>query len=324
MEDLNIALQTDIPQIVVEVDLEAAERYGLKPGDVRRAVAALVASEEVNDTYREGKVFDVRIWGAPEIRDSPTAIAALQLDTPGGEQIRLDDVASVVIAPTPNTIRREGVSRRIDVVANVGERDLGAVVADVEAAIAGVEFPLEYHPEVLGEYAERRAANDRLATFAVGAAIAVFLLQMAFGSWRLAILSFLTLPSALVGGLLAAWVGGGVISLGSLVGFFTVLGIAARNGIMLINHFQHLERHEGEPFGGAGPARGVGAAVADPHDGTRDGPRARPAGGRRDAPGARDRAPDGGRHPGRARDVDAAQPVRRADALPALRAAVDR
>jgi Cu/Ag efflux pump CusA len=75
------------------------------------------------------------------------------------------------------------------------------------------------------------------------------LLQTSFGSTRLAILSFLTLPSALVGGVLAAWLGSGVISLGSLVGFFTVFGIAARNGIMMINHFQHLEREEGEPFG---------------------------------------------------------------------------
>src|SRR5258708_9311107 len=75
------------------------------------------------------------------------------------------------------------------------------------------------------------------------------LLQQSFDSWRLATLSFLTLPSALVGGVLAAWLAGGVISLGSLIGFLTVLGIAARNGIIMINHFQHLERHEGATFG---------------------------------------------------------------------------
>ncbi|MDQ4035511.1 MAG: efflux RND transporter permease subunit, partial [Chloroflexota bacterium] len=129
-------------------------------------------------------------------------------------------------------------------------RDLGSVVEDVEAALANVEFPLEYYPELLGEYAERQAAQDRLLLFGVVAAIGVFLLlQASYGSARLALLSFLTLPSALVGGVLAAWVSGGVISLGSLVGFFTVLGIAARNGIMMINHFQHLERYEGETFG---------------------------------------------------------------------------
>ena len=121
---------------------------------------------------------------------------------------------------------------------------------DVEAAVAGIQFDEGYHPEFLGEFAERQAAQGRLLLFAFAAVIGIFLLlQASFGSTRLAILSFLCLPSALVGGVLAAWIGGGVISLGSLVGFFTVLGIAARNGIMMINHFQHLERYEGEEFG---------------------------------------------------------------------------
>jgi Cu/Ag efflux pump CusA len=103
---------------------------------------------------------------------------------------------------------------------------------------------------LLGEYGERQAAQRRLAGFALAAIIGIFLLlQASFGSVRLGLLSFLTLPSALVGGVLAAWLGDGVLSLGSLVGFLTVLGIAARNGIMLISHFQHLERAEGETFG---------------------------------------------------------------------------
>jgi Cu/Ag efflux pump CusA len=132
----------------------------------------------------------------------------------------------------------------------VSGRDLGAVIEDVEAALASTEFPEGYHPELLGEFAERQKAQDRLLLFAIAAAIGVFLLlQAAFGNTRLAILSFLTLPAALVGGILAAWLGTGVISLGALVGFFTVLGIAARNGIMMISHFQHLERYEGEEFG---------------------------------------------------------------------------
>ena len=107
-----------------------------------------------------------------------------------------------------------------------------------------------YHAEMLGEYQERQAAQSRLLESAViAAALILFLLQAAFRRWRLALLAFLTLPMALVGGVLAAWIGGGVISLGSLVGFFTVFGIAARNGILLINHYQHLEEEEGETFG---------------------------------------------------------------------------
>ncbi|MDQ6682002.1 MAG: efflux RND transporter permease subunit, partial [Chloroflexota bacterium] len=164
--------------------------------------------------------------------------------------VPLSQVADVRMVPTPNSIKHEGRSRKMDVTANVTERDLGAVVREVQAALAQVRFPQGYHAELLGEYAERQAAQDRLLLFALLAVIGVFgLLQAAFGSTRLAIVSFLTLPFALVGGVLAAWLTGGIISLGSLVGFFTVLGIAARNGIMMINHFQHLEREEGVPFG---------------------------------------------------------------------------
>jgi Cu/Ag efflux pump CusA len=123
-------------------------------------------------------------------------------------------------------------------------------VADIERELEGVEWPTEFRAEMLGEYTERQAAQNRLLLFSILAAIAIFLLlQASFGSWRLATLSFVTLPIALVGGVLAAYLGGGIISLGSLVGFLTVFGIVARNGIMLISHCQHLEREEGEPFG---------------------------------------------------------------------------
>jgi Cu/Ag efflux pump CusA len=113
-----------------------------------------------------------------------------------------------------------------------------------------MKLPLGYRAEMLGEAAERQSAQHRLLTFAIGAAACIFLLlQAAFGSWRLASLLFFTLPMALVGGVLAAYAGVGEISLGALIGFYTVMGIAARNGIMMITHFQHLERHEDETFG---------------------------------------------------------------------------
>jgi CzcA family heavy metal efflux pump len=248
--DLHTQLQVEIPQVEVEVDLAAARAHGIKPGDVRRAVSVMLASEEVGDIFVAGKAYDVHVWTTPAVRQSVTDIEALPIDTPVAGQVPLGELADVRIAATPNTITHEGLTRRMDVDANVRGRDLGAVVADVEAAIDGIEFPQEYHPELLGEFAERQAAQTRLLLFAITALVGVFLLlQASFGSTRLAVLSFLTLPSALVGGVLAAFLTGGTLSLGSLVGFFTVLGIAARNGIMMINHFQHLERFEGEPFG---------------------------------------------------------------------------
>ena len=247
----HVDLHENVPQVRVEVDLVAAKRYGIKPGDVRRAAAWLMASEEAGDVYHDGRTFDVRLWSTPETRRNLTDLENLLLDMPGGGHARLTDVADVRIVPTPNVIHHEGLFRNIDVGANVdGTRDLGSVVSDLERRLEDVEWPLEFRAELLGEFTERQAAQRRLLLFAIGAAIGILLLlQASFGSWRLATLAFVTLPVALVGGVLAAYLGGGVISLGSLVGFLTVLGIVARNGIMLISHYQHLERHEGEPFG---------------------------------------------------------------------------
>jgi CzcA family heavy metal efflux pump len=250
ISDDHVDLQVDEPQIEVEVDLPKAAAYGLKPGDVRRAAATLVAGEEVGDIFRNGKAYDTVVWSTPETRGNVAAIGNLPIDTPTGQVIKLSDVATVVIRPVPNVIERENDSRRIDVAANVSGRDLGSVVADVKTVLDGVTFERGYHAELLGEYAEREAAQKNLGGIGIIAGLAILLLlQVAFGSWRLATLAFVTLPVALVGGALAAYIAGGDVSLGSLVGFFTVFGIAARNGILLINHCQHLERNEGMTFG---------------------------------------------------------------------------
>jgi len=259
----HVDLQVDVPQVEVEVNLAAAQRYGLKPGDVRRAAGVLVSGEEVGDVYRGGKAYDVQVWSTPETRHSLTSIRELPIDTPSGGRVRLGDVAEVRVKPTPNVIEHDGGSRKIDIAANVRGRDLGSVVRDVQEKLEKIDFPRQYHAELLGEYAERQKAQNRLFTLGIGAAIAIFiLLQLSFGSWRLAFLSFVTLPSALVGGVLAAYLSTGIISLGSLVGFFTVLGIAARNGILLISHYQHLERYEGEAFGPALVLRGARERLA--------------------------------------------------------------
>lgn len=248
--DNHVDFQVDVPQIQVHVDLARAARYGLKPGDVRRAAATLVAGEEVGDIFRDGKAYDTVVWSTPETRSNVSSISNLLIDTPSGQRVRMGDVADVSIQPIPNLIERQGDSRRIDVAANVQGRDLGSVAKEVGEKIEHVTYPRGYHAELLGEWAERQAAQRRLLQSAGLAALAILLLlQTSFGSWRLATLSFLTLPVALVGGVLAAYLSGGVISLGSLVGFFTVFGIAARNGILLINHCQHLETEEGETFG---------------------------------------------------------------------------
>jgi len=251
VQDLYVELQAEVPQVQVQVNLAAAQRYGIKPGDVRRESATLLAGEEVGDLYRKGKAYDVNVWSKPVIRTSLTDLQNLPIDIPGGGYTTMGELADISIRPSQNVIERENDSRRIDVDGEVPKgRDLGAVMDEVADRVSKVHFPLGYHAEILGEYAERQAAQNRLLLFFVIAAIGVFLVLLAsFGNGRLAILSFLTLPSALVGGVLAAFVTSGIITLGSLVGFLTVFGIAARNGIMMINHYQHLERYEGEKFG---------------------------------------------------------------------------
>ena len=250
VKDAHTDISQDVPQVQVRVKLDAAEKVGLKPGDVRRAAATLVAGEEVGDIFRAGRAYDVVVWSTPETRSNVTALEQLPIDTPTGARVKLEDVADVSVEPNPNAIERQGDSRRLDVGAGVEGRDLGSVVNELNAKLAGVTFPRGYHAEVLGEYQERQTAQSRLLTSAVVAGLLILLLlQTSFRSWRLAVLVFLTLPMALVGGVLAAWLAGGILSLGSLVGFFTVFGIAARNGILLINHYQHLEQEEGMEFG---------------------------------------------------------------------------
>ena len=247
---LHKELMVEVPQVQVKVKLDVARQYGLKPGDVRRASAAIVAGNEVGDIFNSGRTYDVHVWSARESRHSLDALQNMLINTPTGKTVRLSEVADVQIAPTPNSIGREGGSRRIDVHSNVKDRDLSSVAQDVQKRLDTINFPIGYRAVLQGEYAELKAARNRMLTYSALAAIAIFLLlQVSLADWRLATMSFLTLPFALVGGILAAFPAGGVISLGSLVGFLTVLGIAARNGIMMISHFQHLERFEGETFG---------------------------------------------------------------------------
>ena len=247
----SVDFQEEIPQIKVEVDLDSAKQYGIKPGDVRRAASRMIAGEEAGDLYVAGQAHDVQLWSPPENRNSLTDLQTLPVDVPGGGRVTLDEVADISIEAVPNVIHHEGLFRTIDVGANLdGTRDLGSVVADIDEVLQTVDFPLEFRAELLGEYQERQAAQERLLLFAGGAAILILLLlQASFRSWRVAFLYFVTLPIALVGGVLAAYLGSKVLTLGSLVGFLAVFGIVARHGIMLISHCQHLEREEGVAFG---------------------------------------------------------------------------
>jgi len=261
--DPQVLLPVEEPTLEIEVDLAAAQAHGIKPGDVRRAAAVLLSGLQVGSLFEEQKVLDVVVWGTPKTRGDLTAIHDLLIDTPDGGHVRLGNVAYVRLASAPTVIRREGVSPYLDVLLGVQGRNPDAVTKDVKAAIRAVPFSLEYHAELVGDYATRQSGLQRILLATLVVVIGVFLLlQAAVGSWRLALVVLLTLPVALAGGMIVAVLLGGGASLSSLLGLVTVLAIAVRNGVVLIGHCQHLEQEEGEAFGPELVLRAAGERMA--------------------------------------------------------------
>jgi Cu/Ag efflux pump CusA len=245
----------DTPAVEIEVSVAKAAKYGLKPGDVRRASATLVAATVAGSLFEDQKVFEVVVWGVPALRQNLSTIENLLIDAPvggpggGPTQVRLRDVADVRIAPKPEIITHDQVSRSIDVVANVRGRGLGAVTDEVDDRLAQVTFPREHHLEVLGGGQEQASSDLLVWAYVIGAGILIFfLLQAGFASWRLASLQFLLLPAALAGGLVVAAVDRAAVSAIALAGLLTVLAMAIRGGLLQVKQYQRLE-DEGQPLG---------------------------------------------------------------------------
>ena len=248
--DLKVEPQVLVPMVEIGYRDEMARLAGLTPGQVRRTATTLIQGTKVGEIYQDQQIIDVTVRGIEDLRNNMMALGNIRIDGPGGSLIPFRDVADIQVVPAPNSIRRENGSRRIDVTLNVSGRDLGSVAREVESRVRELEFERGYFPEFIGEYAERQAARNRLYALGFLSLISILLiLHSDFKSVHLVFLIFISLPFALVGGVAATFITGGVLSLGSLVGFVTVLGIAARNGIMLISHYRHLEEEEGMSFG---------------------------------------------------------------------------
>ena len=244
------------PTLQIKVDVLAGERYGIKPGDVRRAAATLLSGIVAGSLFEQQKVFDVVVWGTPSTRSSLASIRNLLIDTPDGGHVRLGRVADARIVSGPAVIERQAVSRYLDVTANVEGRDAGAAKGDIEHALQGIRFPPESHAEVLASVGQPKG---RLISVAIAALIGIIVLvQALFGSWRLAAVSVVLLPVALTGGLLAALAGGGTLSFGSYIGLLAVLALAARNVLLLMSRYRELEHDAGEAFGTELVLRGAG------------------------------------------------------------------
>ncbi|MFO0579745.1 MAG: efflux RND transporter permease subunit [Polyangia bacterium] len=256
--DLKIEPQITVPQLEVRLRPERGALYALTAAQVRRAVRTLVAGRRVGEVYPGQRSVEVVLWSPESVRTDLTALARLLLDTPTGERVELGDVADLRVVPAPGEIKREAGSRRLDVTCNVRGRDLGSVAREIEKKVRGLPFPPGYYPEILGEYAAQQRARRQFLGLCLLSLAGIFgLLYLDLRSVRHALLLFATLPCALIGGVGGALLGGGVLSLGSLVGFVSVLGIAARNGILILSHYRHLQDEEGEPFGPALIVRGA-------------------------------------------------------------------
>ena len=249
ISDLKVESQVLIPQIEIRLKQEAAQRYGINTNDIRKVTSTVLKGTKVGEVYETQQKVDVVVIGNLESKLDLTAIQQLPIDSVFGSQLKVKDVAEVYIVGMPNEIKREAASRRIDIVANAKNRDLGSVAAEVEAKVSNLTFPTGYYPQFLGEHTAQKAASKKLLGLTALMLLAIVLIvYIDFKSYRHTMIFLASLPFALMGGVIGVYISGGTVSLGSIVGFIAVLGIAARNGILLISHYRHLNINEGMPL----------------------------------------------------------------------------
>ena len=221
------------PTVDVRVKLAAAQKYGLRPGDVRREATTLTSGLIVGNLYEQSKIFDVVVWGTPGSRSDMTELGNLLIGTPSGQMVPLKTVATVAIRPEPTAITHDDVLRDVEVAANV-TGDPAAAADTVKQRLAAVPMPYEYHAEVFSSAATGRADLLRTLGYAAAALIGIFLLlQAAVASWRRAGLLMLSLPLSVAGGVLTAPLAGGLWSVGALAGLVAVLALAIRDSVVL-------------------------------------------------------------------------------------------
>jgi CzcA family heavy metal efflux pump len=245
--DLSVEQQMEIPILKVQFDRFSIARHGLTIRDVARSLEAAVQGVTATRVLEGQNAFDlvVRLVGAEDWRLDE--LGNLLVDTPGGAKVPLHTLARITKDSGPNTVSREQVERKIVVQCNVAGRDVTSVVKDCQRVIDPLIAQAKgYRVEYAGQFESATEANRLLTILGVVVIVGIgFLLHLAFGSARDAVLIMLNLPLALIGGIVGVYVSGGVLSVASLIGFITVFGIATRNGIMLVSHVRHLQEQEG-------------------------------------------------------------------------------
>lgn len=250
LTDVNLEAQVPIPQIKIEVNRERAVAYGVQPGTLNEQVSTLLGGKTVAELREGQRTVDLVLRLPESWRDSPEKIGELLIETDRGQRIPLRLVADIREGKGPNVINRENTQRRIVIAANTGVRDLESLVNQWESAVREqVKLPEGYFLSFEGEFQAQQAAAKRIAFYFVLVLLAVAVLLFGyFRSLSLALQVMLNIPLALMGGLVLTWGLIDNISIATIVGFIAVGGVAARNGIMMISHYLHLMKHEGEAF----------------------------------------------------------------------------
>ena len=251
LTDVNLEAQVPIPQIKIEVNRERALAYDLQPGDINAQVSTLLGGKVMAELREGQRTMDLALRLPESWRDSPEKIGNLLIETHSGQLIPLNLVADIREGKGPNVINRENTQRRIVIGANTSERDLESLVRQWEKLVREkVKLPEGCFLRFEGEFQAQQAATKRIAFYFALVLLAITILLFGyFRSLSLALQVMLNIPLALMGGLALTWLLLDNISIATLVGFIAVGGVAARNGIMMISHYLHLMKHEGETFG---------------------------------------------------------------------------
>ena len=245
--DLNVEQQIERPQLVISPKREMLAKYGISLPEFSEFVNVCLAGEAVSQVYEKGKSFDLTVRVKDNLRDEMEKIRNLMIDTGDGQKIPLNYVAEIRSAMGPNTISRENVKRKIVISANVADRDLRSVVNDIQAQVdAQIKLPEGYHIEYGGQFESEQAASRTLALTSFMSIVVIFLLLYhEFRSVKESAIILINLPLALIGGVFALLITTGEVSIPAIIGFISLFGIATRNGMLLISHYNHLQQEEG-------------------------------------------------------------------------------
>ncbi|MGM9714533.1 MAG: efflux RND transporter permease subunit [Prevotella sp.] len=241
--DLNVEQQVERPQLQIRPRRDMMARYGVTMPDFKDAVGVMLEGIEVSDVYEGSRTFPLTLKMDTDNRKTAEELKDIAIDA-NGKKVTLGMIADIVSAAGPNTIGRENVSRKIVISANVAGRDLTGVVDDIQTAIGEkIHLPEGYHIEYGGQFESERAAS-RILLLASGLSVVVIFLLL-FGQFRNATQSaviLLNLPLALIGGVIAVWMSGGIISIPAIIGFISLFGIATRNGMLLVARYNDLHK----------------------------------------------------------------------------------